>query len=50
MVHILKARSNEYAERKQKNIKLKWFTPLTNDEVNSIDAYAKKNNKKQKVP
>jgi hypothetical protein len=46
MVFILKARANEYAERKAKNVKLKWLIPLTKEEVAKIDSYNKKNNKK----
>lgn len=33
MVSILKSRSREYAERKRKNIKMKWFTSLTKEEI-----------------
>jgi hypothetical protein len=33
MVFILKSRSNEYAERKAKGIKLRWLDPLSKDEV-----------------
>ena len=50
MVSILKSRSTEYAERKKKNIKMKWFTSLTDKEVAMIDSYNKKNQKKQHVP
>lgn len=50
MVQILKARSAEYAERKSKNIKMKWFLPLTKDEIEKIEAYKKKPSKKQYVP
>jgi len=50
MVSILKARSAEYAERKRKNIKMKWFTALTREEIDKVDAYKAKPNKKQYVP
>ena len=50
MVSILKARSAEYAERKRKNIKMKWFTALTKDEIEKIEAYNKKPSNKQYVP
>lgn len=46
MISILKSRSAEYAERKSKNVKMKWFTPLTKEELAKIEAYNKKNNKK----
>lgn len=42
MFSILKARSVEYAERKRKNIKMKWFVPLTKEEISKVDAYNKK--------
>lgn len=50
MVKIMKARSSEYAERKAKNIKMKWFTPLNKDELDKIEAYKKKPNHKQYIP
>jgi hypothetical protein len=50
MVSILKSRSAEYAERKRKNIKMKWFTALTREEIDKVDAYKAKPNKKQYVP
>jgi hypothetical protein len=46
MVQILKSRAVEYAERKQKNVKLKWLEPLTKDELDKIEAYKKKSNAK----
>lgn len=42
MVSILRSRSIEYAERKRKNIKMKWFVPLTKEEVAKVDSYNKK--------
>ena len=42
MFSILKSRANEYAERKAKNIKMKWFVALTSTEVSQINAYNKK--------
>jgi hypothetical protein len=48
MVQILKARAVEYSERKRKNIRMKWFEPLTKDELEKIEAYQKK--QKQYVP
>ena len=50
MVFILKSRSNEYAERKAKGVKLRWLDPLSKEEVSKIDAYNKKNAKKQHIP
>ena len=50
MVFILKARANEYAERKAKNIRMRWLDPLTKEELAKIESYNKKNNKKQHVP
>jgi hypothetical protein len=50
MVKILKARASEYAERKAKNVKMKWFTPLNKEELDKIEAYKKKPNQKQYVP
>lgn len=50
MIFILKARAGEYAERKRKNIKMKWLVPLTKEELAKIDAYNKKNQKKHHVP
>ncbi len=50
MVFILKGRAKEYAERKAKNVKLRWLDPLTKEEVGKIDSYNKKNAKKQHVP
>lgn len=50
IVFILKSRSNEYAERKAKNVKLRWLDPLSKEEVSKIDAYNKKNAKKQHIP
>ena len=47
MVFILRARNREYAERKSKNIKMKWFTALTPQELSQIDAYNKKKTKAQ---
>lgn len=49
MISILKSRAREYAERKKKNIKMKWFTSLTQNEVASIDSYNRKT-KKEKIP
>ena len=46
MISILKSRAIEKGERKSKNIKMKWFTPLTNEEISKIDAYNKKTTKK----
>ena len=46
MISILKSRAIEKWERKSKNIKMKWFTPLTNEEISKIDAYNKKTTKK----
>lgn len=46
MISILKSRANEHGERKSKNIKMKWFTPLTKEEISKIDAYNKKGTKK----
>jgi hypothetical protein len=45
MIKIIAARSAEYAERKRKNIKMKWLVPLTKDEIEKIEAYSKKPNK-----
>lgn len=50
MVSILKSRAAEYAERKRKNVKMRWFTALTKEEISKIDAYTKKQNPKQYVP
>jgi hypothetical protein len=47
MISILKSRAIEKGERKSKNIKMKWFTPLTNEEISKIDAYNKKTTKKR---
>jgi len=49
MIFILIQRSNEYAERKRKNIKMKWFVSLTKEEILKIDAYNKKT-KKSNIP
>lgn len=46
MISILKARANEHGERKSKNVRMKWLTPLTNEEILKIDAYNKKGPKK----
>ncbi len=46
MVSILRSRAIEYAERKSKQVKMKWMTPLTNEEISKIDSYNKKNAKK----
>lgn len=46
MVSILRARANEYAERKSKQVKMKWLKPLTNEEISKIDLYNKKKGKK----
>lgn len=46
MVSILRSRAIEYAERKSKQVKMKWLTPLTNEEITKIDSYNKKNAKK----
>jgi hypothetical protein len=46
MISILKSRANEQGERKSKNVRMKWFTPLTNEEILKIDAYNKKGPKK----
>ena len=50
MVSILRSRAIEYAERKSKQVKMKWTTPLTNEEISKIDSYNKKNAKKRHVP
>ncbi len=50
MIAILKSRANEYAERKMKNIKMKWFTALTKEEIAKIDAYNKKKTNGVKIP
>jgi hypothetical protein len=50
MIQILKSRAREYAERKQKNVKMKWFEPLTKDELDKIEIYKKKQNAKQYIP
>jgi len=50
MVAILKSRANEYAERKMKNIKMKWFTALTKEEIAKIDAYNRKKTNGVKLP
>ena len=50
MVSILKSRAVEYAERKRKNVRMKWFEPLTKEELDKIDAYKKKPSAKQYVP
>jgi hypothetical protein len=46
MISILKTRANEHGERKSKNVRMKWLTPLTNEEILKIDAYNKKGRKK----
>ena len=46
MISILKARANEHGERKSKDVRMKWLTPLTNEEILKIDAYNKKGPKK----
>ena len=50
MISILKSRSREYAERKKKNIKMKWFVALTKEEILKIDSYNRKNANKQMIP
>jgi len=50
MFFILKSRAQEKAERKAKNVKLRWLDPLTKEEIAKIDSYNKKNAKKQHVP
>jgi hypothetical protein len=42
MVYILNSRAKEYAERKKKNIKMRWFHALTESEISSIECYTKK--------
>lgn len=50
MVKILRSRAVEYAERKQKNVRMRWFEPLNKEELDKIEAYKKKPNKKEYVP
>ncbi len=50
MISILRSRANEQGERKAKNVKLRWLTPLSNEEILKIDLYNKKTANKRHVP
>ena len=47
---MLKSRAKEYAERKSKNVKMQWFTALTKEEIDKIDAYKESKTRKPKLP
>ena len=45
IMSIMRQRMVEYAERKRKNIRMKWFTALSKEEIAKVDAYQRKEKK-----